>query len=322
MEPVVVEGRPVVNVDLRAAEAIAVADGERADFLAKGDALVKDGKPGEAVFAYRKALSQQNDARAWSKLGAAYLQGVDRARGLLCLQEAVHVAPDDVDARLSLARAYLDAGQPELARAEAQDALLRSPDDVDAKYVLGRAFTNLSMWREAVVAFDDVVKEDPTNAYARNNLGFAALQIGENEKALAALEEIPSLPVQKPYMFNNLGVAYERAGKPAEALAAFSRAAELSPRYVKAAGNKERLLQQLTVDEQVAAAEALLAMREAPDAGPAGLAGEPVDLAHVERGDDAGVEELVSDHVVIEAGGGGSLAGAAVMAPSIEPSLP
>jgi Flp pilus assembly protein TadD len=43
------------------------------------------------------------------------------------------------------------------------------------------------------------------------------------------------------YVHNNLGVAYERLGRTEEAQAAYATATQLSPRYVKARVNSNRM---------------------------------------------------------------------------------
>ena len=343
MEPVVVDGRPQPKTDLFALEAIDAP--ETLDFAAIGDKLLADGRPGEAVDAYRKALARDPSATSWTKLAKAYLQGVDRARGVACLLEALRREPARNDVRVQLARAYLHDGNAAAARVVAAEAVDRDGADLAARKALGRAYLGLSMWQEAIAVYEVVVIHEPDDAHARNNLGYAALQVGQNEVALRALEQIPRLKPGVPHMFNNLGVAYERLGRTSDALAAFSRAAELRPSYVKAASNKERLLRTLSLDEQLSAAESLLALREGRGVAPAALVGEPVELARVAAVDvdvdvrldggvagDGGVEvavragdEVVVDTaapaVVVEVGGGGSFAGA-VLAPSTEPSLP
>src|SRR5688500_17415701 len=76
MDEVTVEGKPLAATDLRALEAIDYPMQDGSDHAKEGDRLLKDGRAGEAVFAYRKALSADNSADVWSKLGVAYLQGV------------------------------------------------------------------------------------------------------------------------------------------------------------------------------------------------------------------------------------------------------
>jgi tetratricopeptide (TPR) repeat protein len=211
-----------------------------------------------------------------------------------CLEEAVAAHPGRVEARQALARHYLanDAGHK--ARAHADELVRQRPFDPSMRQLLGRALMQQRMWREAIAAFRLVVTEDGENIFAHNNLGYSALQIGELQLAREHLERTLSLEPQQGYMLNNLGVTYERLGRAAEAHAAFSRAAELSPRYLQAQLNRDRLQASLTQDERITSSETLLSLRE-----PALVDGAVPFSAASETGGD-----LV--HEAMEAAAGGS----------------
>lgn len=246
-------------------------------FFLEGKRLLDEGKPGEAVTAFRKALFDMQDADTWRALGESYLAAGERARGVACLEEALAKNPNLLVVRERLVRAYLDVDAAR-ARAHAEVLTRARPDDAGAHYALGRAYMKLSMWSEAIASFDRALGIDPSSSYAHNNLGYSALQIGKTELALQHLEAILDLSPQQPYMLNNLGIAYEKVGRGADAFAAYLRALELKPGYVNALVNKQRLQPTLSEAEQAVALEILEELSVEPVVG-ATTAEVEVDLS-------------------------------------------
>jgi tetratricopeptide (TPR) repeat protein len=74
-----------------------------------------------------------------------------------------------------------------------------------------------------------------------NNLGFAYLRANENAKAVEVLTPASEKLTTVAYVHNNLGVALERMGRKDEAKAAYLHAMDLSPKYVKARVNADRV---------------------------------------------------------------------------------
>lgn len=245
-------------------EALPRHPGDATDYVALGDDHMKAGHHIEAIGAYRVALSVDDGAEIWKKLGDAYLAAGDAERGVPCLEEAVATDTTLASARKSLLKHYLANNDGGSAIVHAEELVRQRPLDAAARQMLGRAQMQERMWKEAIASFRLVVKDEPDNIFAHNNLGYSAIQIGEYELAREHLERTLSLEPQQGYMLNNLGVTYERLGRAAEAHAAFSRAAELSPRYAQAKLNRDRLQAGLTQDERIVSAEALVTMREQP----------------------------------------------------------
>ncbi len=229
------------------------------DFVAEGDALLEEGRVGEALVAFRHALYSEERGDVWQRLGDAYAKSGDDERAMQAWEASVGDA-DSPATRRQLVKLYLDQQHGEQARVHAE-ALVRQQPTAKSQYLLGRAYLQTAMWQEAIDAFEKTLEGRPSDIFAHNNLGFAALQIGENELALTHLEHVLDLSPIRPYMLNNLGVAYERTGRGPEALAAFTYAAEIDGGYVKATVNKERVLANLSVEEQTLSAEVLDEMK-------------------------------------------------------------
>lgn len=235
-------------------------------WLAEGKRLMDEGKPGEAVTAFRRALFDMQDPDTWSALGYGYVASGQTERGIACLEEALRKDPSHVVAREKLTRAYLttDGGK---ARAHAEVLARTQPDDAAAHYTLGRAYMKLRMWSEAIGSFERSLSLDPTSSYAHNNLGYSALQVGQTELALEHLEAILDLSPKAPYMLNNLGLAYEKVGRGPDAYAAYLRALEMKPGYVNAAVNRDRVKVRLSDDEKAVALDILQELKAESVAG-------------------------------------------------------
>lgn len=246
--PTVVDQGPVEPPSLLSLESLHHEEIGR-DFVGEGDQLMDEGKPAEAVIAYRHALYDDDSPGVWMRLGRAYLKSEQTDRGVAALEESVTRGSREASVHEQLAQAYLKRGDGEKARSHVERLLKRDSKSASYQYLAGRTYMKLSMWAEAVDAFGKSLDAEPGNIWAHNNLGYSALQIGETELAVTHLEHTLDLPGLKPYMLNNLGVAYERQARGPEAAAAFSYAIELQPGYVNGVINKQRVEKGLTEEE-------------------------------------------------------------------------
>ena len=232
-----------------------VNDGD-IDHVFEGERYLEEGKSGEAVTAFRKALYLSKSASAFKNLGAAYEKNGEVERAVECLEEAVKMNGYLFDTRLKLSKHHASQGNTSKAIAHARHVAINRIDDVEANTHVAKLYLKAQMFQQAITALERVVDVAPDNKHIRNNLGFAALQIGENAKALSHLERTLDLE-PSAYMMNNLGIAYERDGREEESLAAFMRADELQSPYVKARVNIARMQETLDDESQEMAKEIL-----------------------------------------------------------------
>ncbi len=97
-------------------------------------------------------------------------------------------------ARLTLARAWLAAGEPEKALAWARDTASLHPDIAEAALGLGAALLACEQLPTAIAEFQRVLRLDPDNGEARYLIGCAWLEAGEADLALAAFEALSDMP--------------------------------------------------------------------------------------------------------------------------------
>lgn len=266
-EPVIVSDAVRVQESapsLRDIESLAHESDEARDDIANGDALLADGRTGEAVIAFRHALFDDDSATTWARLGSAYMAQGETERAAASLEMALVKDASLIESRRSLVDLALKREDVAAARAHVDILVARDGERASTRYLAGKVYMKAEMWNEAVLAFQKTLDLDPANVYAHNNLGYSALQIGKTEDAVRHLEHCLTLGPVKPYMLNNLGVAYERDGRRAEALAAYLRAVELRPTYTNAIVNKNRVSGDMSEEELTLASDFLDEMRRVP----------------------------------------------------------
>lgn len=149
--------------------------------------------------------------------------------------------PDDAVPVIQEARMRLSMGDNVGAVGRGEESIKRDPANPEGYQVVGRAHLNEGQLAQAIAFFEKAVEVDPSHGYALNNLGFAYLRSNQNEKALEVLTKAATALPHIAYVHNNLGVALERLGKRDEAQVAYNQAMALSPKYLKALINSERV---------------------------------------------------------------------------------
>jgi len=137
-----------------------------------------------------------------------------------CLERAVEIAPDYVDAWTSLARIYLDQywsgfnprpddSRPllDLALATAQKAVELGPDNSNAQYMLSRAHYFRHELPEFYTVADRAIGLNPNNAAVLAEVGLFTLYTGRWERGKALLDKAlalnPYLPGVHYYGYSN-----------------------------------------------------------------------------------------------------------------------
>ncbi len=218
------------------------------DHLARANTLFTDGDSGGAVQEARRALflhpDDEETVRGLAKLAQRAGQHTIAARAFSRLGT---LASDDAAPLIQATREYLKAGRVDEALIVGLSSTLRDPTNPEAHHALGRAYLSLGELGHAIERFSTTIDLAPNHAWAKNNLGYAYLRANENEKAVAVLTEAAEALPNAAAVHNNLGVALERVGRGEEAKESYARATVLSPKYVKARVNLNRVAQAPTI---------------------------------------------------------------------------
>lgn len=216
--------------------------GRRVDHLARARTLRDLGDVSGALTECRRALHDDpadTDALALAAR-LARLEGQTEV-AVLAYERLGRLLSEDTAALVRQARLLVSLGRYAEAIRVGEEAVLRGPEDAEVYQVLGRAHLSAGELPASILRFQQAVHLDPEHGHALNNLGFAYLRAGEDGKAADVLSRAASLLPHVAYVHNNLGVAYERLGRVEDARAAYATATRLSPRYVQARVNGDRV---------------------------------------------------------------------------------
>lgn len=234
--------QPVETVIVEREELALEHDQPKTDHMDRARSLSEIGDFKGALTEARRALysnGENEDAlKLITKMAVRMGKPAMAAEAQLQLGE---LNPIDAVPFISRTRFLISAGEFSSAVTSAEEALKRDIENVDAWHMLGRAHFSDGSLTLAIDAFERAIELNPDHGYALNNLGLAYLRANENKAALQVLERASAQLPNVAYVQNNLGVALERAGLISDAKEAFDRATLLSPKYVKARVNQNRV---------------------------------------------------------------------------------
>lgn len=222
-----------------------------ADHLGRAQQLQREGdRPGALTEARRALFTQPHDTDAL-RLAATLAQKTGRPElAAEAWGRLAALTPDDAAPLVQQARALHAARDYPGAVMAGREAVARDEGRADAHHVIGLAQLAMGELTGAIFSFRHTLELEPGNAWAMNNLGLAYLRANQDQEAVDVLEPAAELLPHVAFVHNNLGVALERVGRRDEARAAYLHAMDLSPRYVKARVNAERVARvQLEQDE-------------------------------------------------------------------------
>lgn len=239
--------RAMLPVSLAAVALTGCAPPPATSALQQGDALLRQGKPAEALDPLREAISQFGtnslaSAQAWNHLGVAYhyTGGFDLAER--AYQNALRKDFNLFAARYNLGCLYLDWNRPAQAVNELSAFVTHEPSDAQGLFRLGTAQLRLRQLEPAEV-----------------NLARAA-KIAETERNV----------VLQADALNTLGVVQVLRRKPREAFSAFETSAKAQTNYAAPLLNQAVVAHQYFQDRQLALQRYAAYLAVAPTASQAG----------------------------------------------------
>lgn len=241
----------------------------KTDFLAHAREHEKEGDLRMAVELARHALySSPDDVETLEVLARVSKKAKQWTISELAYGRLADARPDDAQPLINQSRILISMKEWDRAIDAAKRAQARDGSHPEGFHAQGRACLSKGDLGCSISSFEKVVSLSPEHGYALNNLGLAYLRANENENAADVLERASIVLPATAYVQNNLGVAYERLGRKEEAQAAFLTATTLSPKYVKARVNAERMakapVQAMPIDEEGDSLDGAHPLGEAP----------------------------------------------------------
>lgn len=123
---------------------------------------------------------------------------------------------------------YADAGR------YLEEAVRIAPENLEARYHLGRVRYQENRFDDAIAAFRSVLERDPGNVRAQDNLGLCLEAKNQMEDAVAAYQRAIELDQKalsrsgQPYL--DLGALLIKISRPQEAIGFLRQAAEIEPK--------------------------------------------------------------------------------------------
>ena len=130
-----------------------------------------------------------------ARIGGELLLRLSRYNEAKALFHAIDATKALPWARLGIARAQLDSGQPQPARRTLESLIADNPSFTDAYDVMGRAQLQAGQFEEALQTYKQAADATPASIARLQKVGMLAFYLGHNEEATRTLERATSLGV-------------------------------------------------------------------------------------------------------------------------------
>ena len=171
---------------------------------------------------------------ALANLGAVYITDQEWDKAWLCLENAVKIEPNDINANNDLGIVLGHMGKDDAAVAVYRKVIQLKPDFVHTHANLALLLTKMGRWEESMVEYRKVLELRPEDSQAHEGLGVAYMQMGLLDDSVAELEKAIAIDSHNVLALHNLGVVFIKQGRRDEAAAQFRKALEIDPSFAPA----------------------------------------------------------------------------------------
>jgi len=163
------------------------------------------------------------------QLGLAYLRAVQVPEAITYLARACRRKPDYLAARLALAAAHEENGDPTAAMEQLRIANQTHPGETHIIFAIGFCCEKLRRPLEAAEAYRDVVGRDPSFRLARERLAAVAVLTGDLDEAVEQYRALQQAEPHLTWLHSALAHLYYRAGNYEQAVEEFETAIAMEP---------------------------------------------------------------------------------------------
>jgi tetratricopeptide (TPR) repeat protein len=200
-----------------------------------GELLNQEGKTEEAMAHFREY--QRICPDRWEPLnGMAEILAKEGnvAESIEYYQAALHKGGEIALLHVNLAKQLTKAGRTDEALGHFERAVMLEPESMAARQNLGEALLTAGRYQEALSEFGWILQKDPGSFQALDNKGTALAALGKANEAEAAFEQALSLAPDFTAAHYNLASLFARTGRFAQAVPHFEAALRLEPGHAKA----------------------------------------------------------------------------------------
>ncbi|MBF2080223.1 MAG: tetratricopeptide repeat protein [Synechococcales cyanobacterium T60_A2020_003] len=183
----------------------------------------------------RSVAIAQTTAADYRQMGLAYRQAGNFPEAIAALQEAVNLAPDDVNGRVLLGWTQHLAGDSDAAMQTLRDTVYLDPLSVETANALGIVYLVRNDLSDAVLVHTWAALLKSDNEIAYYNLSLAYEQMGRYDWAIATGERATELEPWNPHPWVALAIAHWSNGDVKQAQEIYRQAIAVDGRYTDAA---------------------------------------------------------------------------------------
>ena len=206
--------------------------------LRLGLTLFREGRPADAIAAFRQGLAEAEKSGAEStetvselhaRLGNVAAASGDVGLASANYQAALTIAPHLTNCWCSFGDLHLRCGQPQTAIELYLKALSLNPRHWAARANMVHALMAAQQYLVAKAILIELKGERPEDSRIHHLLGKTLYEMGEIEPAIASFQEAVALNPQDAESLNWIGALRQTAGDDAAAQAAYAEAARIEP---------------------------------------------------------------------------------------------
>lgn len=177
--------------------------------------------------------------------GGAKAPRTELERAVFAAEEAVRANPENGDARIKLAAAYLESGAIEAAREQAKIATRIAPNDPTGYYILGLVESKGGNNKEALKYLDKAAETKGQLAGFYQDVwrakSSAYERSGDTSQAIFAMDQALNMGPENAELLVNRARLYEAMKRWTDALYDYTLAAQFSPDYKEALDGVKRV---------------------------------------------------------------------------------
>lgn len=216
VELALAEGR--IDEALRLAGEIQASHSDQAlGYVLEGLVHERSGAYGEAVAAYREALSRESTGQTVVRLARALQRGGERQSARRVLERWLEDVPEDLAVRLALAQHHLKAQEFEAAQAQYQRVLEQQPEHAIALNNLAFAQSRLGATGNALETAQKAYQLAPDQPAIADTYGWLLVQNDRLERGLRLLRQASAAAPDNRDIRYHLAAALYRGGNRGEA---------------------------------------------------------------------------------------------------------
>jgi tetratricopeptide (TPR) repeat protein len=252
------------GLEVRSAPASEGASEGAGDSFAEGERALREGRHADAIAAFEAALDREPSAALRLRLAQAHAAGGDEEAAIDELQLALHLYPEDVELRVSLAERLLGAGRRVQARELCEPGLDRAAD-LTLRLRYANCLMKLGRLPQAIEQYEMALEARPGDAAVLSTLGLAQASNGDFAAAEASYAQALRLDPNCVEGLHNLAMLRREQGAVDAARKLFERALALRPGSVETESALAHALRDLgRLDEALAQYRKVLARRPQP----------------------------------------------------------